>query len=166
MYTIQVNGQTDFRLEIKNTQVLLDGIPLAIDLQQVDKNSFHIIHNNRSFNAEVISFDPANKSFSIKVNGNLYEGTIHDKYDQLLHELGFDKILSNKIAEIKAPMPGMVLRLLVTEGQEVKKGDSLLILEAMKMENSIKAAADVRIKSLKVKAGEKVEKNQVLIVVE
>ena len=52
------------------------------------------------------------------------------------------------------------------EGAQVKKGDNLLVLEAMKMENSIKAPADLKIKSLKVKPNDTVEKNQVMIVFE
>ena len=60
-------------------------------------------------------------------------------------------------------MPGLVLSVLVKEGDEVKKGDNLLVLEAMKMENIIKSPADVTIKSIKIKASDKVEKNQVLI---
>lgn len=60
-------------------------------------------------------------------------------------------------------MPGLVLKLIVTEGEEIKKGDSVLILEAMKMENIIKAPVDGRIKSIRVKVKEAVEKNQVLL---
>jgi biotin carboxyl carrier protein len=60
-------------------------------------------------------------------------------------------------------MPGLVLSVLVKEGDEVKKGDNLFVLEAMKMENIIKSPADVTIKSIKIKASDKVEKNQVLI---
>jgi biotin carboxyl carrier protein len=60
-------------------------------------------------------------------------------------------------------MPGLVLSILVKEGDEVKKGDNLLVLEAMKMENIIKSPADVTIKFIKIKPSDKVEKNQVLI---
>jgi biotin carboxyl carrier protein len=60
-------------------------------------------------------------------------------------------------------MPGLIIDLRVKEGDQVKAGDPLLILEAMKMENIIKASGDSIVKSLKVKKGETVEKNQVLI---
>ncbi|MDB5143897.1 MAG: gcdC, partial [Mucilaginibacter sp.] len=68
-----------------------------------------------------------------------------------------------KVSEIKAPMPGLVLKLFVSEGTEVKKGDNLFILEAMKMENIIKSPADVTVKTVKIKPGDKVEKGQVLL---
>jgi biotin carboxyl carrier protein len=77
--------------------------------------------------------------------------------------LGFSSKSTKKANEIKAPMPGMVLSVLVQEGQLVKAGESVLILEAMKMENVIKAPADCTVKQIKVKQGNAVEKNQVLI---
>jgi biotin carboxyl carrier protein len=61
-------------------------------------------------------------------------------------------------------MPGLVLKIFVNEGMEVAKGENLFVLEAMKMENIIKAPADVTVKTIKIKPGDKVEKNQVLII--
>ena len=91
---------------------------------------------------------------------------ITDQYDELLHQLGMDNLTANKISEIKAPMPGLVIRILASEGDQVEKGGNLFVLEAMKMENVIKSVSDVKIKSIKVKAGDKVEKNQVVMVFE
>jgi biotin carboxyl carrier protein len=87
-----------------------------------------------------------------------------DQFDELLHQLGMDNLTTAKISEIKAPMPGLVLRILASEGQEVQKGGNLLVLEAMKMENIIKAPANVMIKSVKINPGDKVEKNQVMMI--
>jgi biotin carboxyl carrier protein len=74
-----------------------------------------------------------------------------------------DSLAVSKILQIKAPMPGLVLSVLVTEGDEVKKGDNLLVLEAMKMENMIKSPTDGIIKKIEIKQGNKVEKNELLI---
>jgi biotin carboxyl carrier protein len=71
--------------------------------------------------------------------------------------------MAAKISEIKAPMPGMVLKVLVEEGAEVKKGENLFVLEAMKMENIIKSPADVTVKTIKIRPGDKVEKGQILM---
>jgi biotin carboxyl carrier protein len=89
---------------------------------------------------------------------------ITDQFDELLHQLGMDNLTTATISEIKAPMPGLVLRILASEGQEVQKGGNLLVLEAMKMENIIKAPANVMIKSVKINPGDKVEKNQVMMI--
>ena len=74
-----------------------------------------------------------------------------------------DNLTANKIQQVKAPMPGLVLNILVNEGDEIKKGDSLLVLEAMKMENMIKSPTDGIIKKIEIKQGDKVEKNELLV---
>jgi biotin carboxyl carrier protein len=111
----------------------------------------------------VISFDKETKTAQIKVNGNIYTVAAQDQFDILLDQLGLSSLNAAKVSEIKAPMPGLVLKLFVTEGSEVKKGDNLFILEAMKMENIIKSPADVTVKTVKIKPGDKVEKGQVLL---
>jgi biotin carboxyl carrier protein len=77
--------------------------------------------------------------------------------------MGLDKMASAKVLNVKAPMPGLVLNVLVEPGQEVKKGDKLLVLEAMKMENIIKAAGDGKVGRIAVDKGQAVDKNQTLI---
>jgi biotin carboxyl carrier protein len=77
--------------------------------------------------------------------------------------MGMNAAGSGNLKEIKAPMPGLILDLKVAPGDPVKKGDVLLILEAMKMENSIKSPGDGVVKEVKVSLKQSVEKNQVLI---
>jgi biotin carboxyl carrier protein len=74
--------------------------------------------------------------------------------------------MARKVNDIKAPMPGLVLKVLVTPGQAIKKGDPVLILEAMKMENVFKATSDATVKEIKVAELTAVEKGEVLIVLE
>jgi biotin carboxyl carrier protein len=99
----------------------------------------------------------------IKVNGTIYKTETIDKFDELLKKLGMEKGAAGKVNELKAPMPGLVLELAVEPGQEVLKGDRLLVLEAMKMENVIKSPADATVSSIEVKKGETVDKNQVMV---
>ena len=153
-YKVKINGGKEFQL---------DTADFVIDKTKTGEQKFHLLMNNRSFNAEILQSDFETKTFTLNVNGNKYLVELKDRYDELLHKLGMDTQLSKKINELKAPMPGMVLKILVEEKQEIKKGDSVLILEAMKMENVIKSAGDGKIKTLKVKAGDKVEKGQVMV---
>ena len=132
-------------------------------MKQLNASSWHVINELRSYNAEVVSFDPATKTAEIKVNNNLYTVSAKDQFDVLLDKLGLSNLSGAKVSEVKAPMPGLVLKVLVTEGTEVKKGDNLFILEAMKMENIIKSPADVTVKAIKIKPGDKVEKGQILM---
>ena len=88
---------------------------------------------------------------------------VKDKYAELLEKMGMDMSLAGKVSELKAPMPGLVLDILVNEGDEVTADQPLMILEAMKMENVIKSPTDGVVKSINITKSKSVEKNQVLI---
>ena len=163
MLKIRVNDQFDFELVSNKEAMTINGEVINADISTVNSKSFHIIYKNRSFNAELIECNKTEKHCLVKVNSNVYTVSITDQFDELLHKLGMDKANSSKVSELKAPMPGLVLRILVSEGEEVKKGGNLLILEAMKMENIIKAPADVIVKSIKINPSDKVEKGQVMM---
>jgi biotin carboxyl carrier protein len=163
MYRLKVNDKYDFETDRTADQLLINSEPVSADARQLNASSWHVINNLKSYNAEVVSFDAAGKSAVIKVNNNLYNITAKDQFDILLDQLGLNILNGARVSELKAPMPGMVLKVFVGEGAEVKKGDNLFILEAMKMENIIKAPADVVVKSVKIKHGDKVEKNQILM---
>jgi biotin carboxyl carrier protein len=132
------------------------------DVIKVKEGSFHIIKDNKSYNVELVNANYEEKSFTVSVNGSTYKFKVQDKYDELLKSLGID-VAAAKVSEIKAPMPGLVLKINIELDAEVKKGDTLIILEAMKMENSIKSPGDGKVKGISVKQGQAVEKNQVLI---
>ena len=106
------------------------------------------------------------KQCTISVNGKNYELKLSNELDQLLLKMGMGKSKDNKMDVVKAPMPGLVLHILVEIGQSIEKGDSLIILEAMKMENIIKATGSGIVKAIKVSTKDAVEKNQVLIEME
>lgn len=166
MFKIKVNNCYSFETEKRGNIVCVNSERVVVDTCQIDEHTFHLLHNNKSYRVKVIEVNRADKTCIIKVNTNKYSLSIEDSFDVLLQELGFDNLNALKVSDLKAPMPGLVLKIFCTEGAQVKKGDNLLLLEAMKMENSIKAPADLKIKSLKVKPDDKVEKNQVMIVFE
>ena len=140
-----------------------DGKALAPDIKVMGKGVMSIILGNRSYVAEVLRSDPETKNFTVRVNSNTYTLQVTDTFDKLLHDLGMDAAASSKAADLKAPMPGLVVDVAITEGMEVRKGDKLIVLEAMKMENILKAAADGKVKKVNVTKGNTVEKNAVLI---
>ncbi len=133
------------------------------DLQKINENNFSILHENQSYNVEVIKNDLENKTLTIKINGNLYEIQAKTELDLLLQKMGMDKANITQIKDIKAPMPGLIREIKIQIGQQIQKGDALLILEAMKMENILKSPTDGIIKTIKVKQGDNVEKNQLLV---
>ena len=163
MYNIKVNGEFDFKIENKGEQLLINNAGTTADIKQLNPAVYHIINDLKSYNVEIVNFDKEAKTAEIKVNGNIYSVTAKDQYDLLLEKLGLANLNSAKISEIKAPMPGLVLKVFVAEGSAVQKGDNLFVLEAMKMENIIKSPADVIVKTVRIKPGDKVEKGQILI---
>jgi acetyl/propionyl-CoA carboxylase alpha subunit len=162
MYKVKVNGR-DLHVEDAQSKTV-NAKPFVADVVEVKKGRFHILSNNRSYTAEIIEANIEQKIFTIKMNNHTYHLSVKDKFDELLHEMGFDESQSKRSGDIKAPMPGLVLNVMVSQGQQIKAGDALVVLEAMKMENVLKAQSDGLVKRVIVKKGDKVEKNQVMIV--
>ena len=165
MLYININNKYDFELNSTQGTLLVNNKPVNIDISSINDTNWHVINNFKTYNVELISFSKEEKIGCFKINGNLYHINAKDGFDILLDKLGINYANTTKLTEVKAPMPGMVLHVFVTDGMEVKKGDNLFTLEAMKMENIIKSTTDMVVKSVKIKPGDKVEKNQVLILI-
>jgi biotin carboxyl carrier protein len=162
MYRVGVNNHV-FEIGMSDKGFSVNGKPVTWDFIKIEAGYFHILFNNQSYRAEVVKMDIAAKTFIIKINGRHYPVFLKDKLDVLLEKMGMSTNAAVKVNHIKAPMPGLIIDLKVRDGDYVKAGDPLLILEAMKMENIIKSPGDATVKSVKVRMGEGVEKNQVLI---
>jgi biotin carboxyl carrier protein len=161
-YKVRVNAR-ELRVSNQDGKVLVDGKPFEADIIEYRKGHFQILRNHRSFRAEIVEHLPEEKSFLIKVNNRAYRLQLSDRYDELLQAMGMDASSHRTVNDVKAPMPGLVLKVMIEPGQSISKGDTLLILEAMKMENILKAPADGIVKKILVTQGDKVEKNQVMV---
>ena len=162
----RVNDHHELVFEKKKNHVLMNNIEWQSDLKEIRSGTFHLLINNKSFNVEVVEADAKTKTYKLLVNNKIISVSLKDKLDDLLHELGMDAMAVAKVNDLKAPMPGLVLDILVKEGDKINKGDTLIVLEAMKMENALKAIADATVKKVSVKKGNTVEKNQVLVQLE
>ncbi len=158
MYKIKVNDNRYFEVKSVDLDVL--------DYKTGLNGELNILENAQNYHAKILKSDFRNKNYQVKVNGNLYQVHINNELDLLIDELGLT--LKDKIVEGDsiAPMPGLILDVMVKEGQEVKEGDALVILEAMKMENVMSASKDGLIKKVHVKKGDAVDKKQLLIEME
>ncbi|MDN4166352.1 biotin/lipoyl-containing protein [Cytophagales bacterium LB-30] len=164
MYQTKSSNGNQYTIEKTSKGMLLNNEAIAWDiLSLAGGDKFHIVKNSRSYQVEVVKKDLETKTLTVKVNGQLHEVSLKDKYDLLLEKLGMNSLASNKVNQIKAPMPGLIFEIKVKEGDTVQKGDQLMILEAMKMENIIKSPGEGVIKTIKVSKGDSVEKNQVMI---
>lgn len=142
---------------------LIDGIEATADVHRVSDKEFHILIEGKSYRAFIEKSNPEAKEMVLIINGDRIQLKAKGRYTDLLESLGMSALVSVKAKDLKAPMPGLVLEVGVTSGQEVEEGDTLLVLEAMKMENVIKATAPGIVTDVKVSSGDSVEKGQVLV---
>lgn len=154
-YPVKVNDTFNFEIDKKDA--------LEADSLEISDTEFHVLQNNNSYKVEIIKASFHQKNYTVKVNNNSYRVDISNELDALIKEMGFEIGATKKVNEIKAPMPGLILDIQIEVGQEVKEFDALIILEAMKMENTLTSPRDGIIKSISVTNGETVNKNQLLI---
>lgn len=162
MFKATINEQS-FEIQQADEHYKVNGDILNWDLERIGPASYHLLYENISYNVEVLSIDSEKKTVVFKIDGKKLEVELKSKMDLLLEKLGMDNLASNKVNDIKAPMPGLILSIDVAEGDDVKKGDPVAILEAMKMENIIKSPGDGIVKAIKVKKGDGVEKGEILV---
>ena len=154
-YKLSVNNATSFEFTESDLEKL--------DAVRVEKSKFHVLNDSKPYQVEIISTDFIAKKYTVKVNNNTYEVAISNPLDELIKSMGIERGKTKVVNAIKAPMPGLILEISVEVGQAVKENDPLLILEAMKMENSFLSPRDGIIKSIAVVKGNAVDKGQLLI---
>jgi len=152
-YEIIIDGET--------SEVKVNGRPVNVDHKNIRGKLHSILTDNTGFEFELVR---ANGGFDIwHGSGSMHADIIDEKTERLRKLMGSSGG-GAKASSLRAPMPGLVVKVEVEVGQHVKKGDGLVIVEAMKMENELRAHAPATIKEIKIKPGQPVEKNQELIV--
>ena len=166
MLQLTVNDKNTFSITSADGSMVIDNVPVSWDASMQPNGLVSVLYNDKSYTAIIETIDRKNKEVSLRVNGQLYRTTIKEPIDLLLTNMGINLSATHKAEPVKAPMPGMVLKILVTPGQQINKGDGLIILEAMKMENILKATGPATVKTIKVSERTAVEKGAVLIEME
>jgi len=144
----------------------LKGQEQSGDLEIAGPKYLKITRDGQLFHIILEGIDLAEKMVTLRINGEKRAYKIRDGFDEKLEKLGMTQMGIRKFNELKSPMPGLVINIAVEPGTEVKKGDPLIVLEAMKMENILRSPGDVKVKEIKVQKGAAVEKNKVLITFE
>ena len=138
----------------------------SLDSILVNENTLHVLDKNSAFDVEIIHSNFLNKTVTLSINRNIYDVKLEDEYDQQIKKMGLLAVTTQKLNEVKAPMPGLIVDVLVEVGQEVIEGTPLLVLSAMKMENVILAQGEGVIKSVEVKKDDAVVKGELIIEME
>ncbi|MDW8352717.1 MAG: biotin/lipoyl-containing protein [Anaerolineae bacterium] len=151
-YTIDIN---------QDDEVVIDGVKRTLDLRAIDDELYSLLLDNRSFEALVEGGDG---EYRVLLNGVLYYVQVADERAKRLAEAAGAFSPTSGEINIKSPMPGLIVAVPVTEGQKVKKGQVVVVLESMKMENELKAPREATVSAIKVQPRQAVEQNQVLVV--
>ena len=161
-YITTVNGHS-FEVEIKNDgHVVINGEDKTVDFQTISPALFSAIIDHASFEALVEERD---ETYNVLIHGTLYEVQVMDERQQRLLRASAGFEAGKGEISIKSPMPGLIVAVPVSEGQEIKQGDAVCVLESMKMENEIKAPRAGVIGRIHVAKGERVEQNKVLLTI-
>ncbi|MFQ5340299.1 MAG: biotin/lipoyl-containing protein [Anaerolineae bacterium] len=160
-YIATIDGQ-DFTIDIdRDERISLEGTPVSIDLESIDGRSlFSLILDRASY--EVFTERHEGRYF-VTIDGDRYEVRVEDERIKQLRELSGAKREEAGELRIAAPMPGLVVNVIVEEGQQVSVGDGVVILEAMKMENEIRAPSAGIVESIRVSAGQTVNQGDVMV---
>ena len=134
-------------------------------VERTGSASFRASTGGREHRVQVMKDDP-DGPVRVRIAGRTYTVEVQDERQLLMASLGIGTGAGTVAPELKAPMPGLVLKVLVEPGQQVAKGDPVIVLEAMKMENVIKAPGDARVDTITVGNGTAVEKGQLLLTFE
>jgi pyruvate carboxylase subunit B len=159
-YLATVEGQ-EYRVQVEaEGAVTVDGAPYEVDLQSID-GGFHYSLLAGATSLEVFVEHCEDVCF-VSIEGNRYQVRVEDERQRRVGRRR-EAALEAGDAEVTSPMPGMVVAVLVEEGQPVRTGEGLLILEAMKMENEIRAPRNGLVERLKVTPGQRVSHDELLL---
>jgi len=151
--------QLDLVIEGENLIIAGESQDFVVD--QIKENTYNIILNNRSYRLFIESIE--DNKYTLQVNGSSHEITVKDERDLLLDSYGIADHKQSIEKEVRAPMPGLVLDVLVKQGDVVPAGKGLLVLEAMKMENELKASTAGKVARIHVNPGDPVAKGDLLL---
>jgi biotin carboxyl carrier protein len=132
-------------------------------LIRCNAHQYHLLYQGRSFNIYLHKIEHQGREMLLEINNIKQKIQLRTPLDEWVRKMGFAGGSGSQLTDLKAPMPGLIRSIKVHIGQSVHKGDPLLSLEAMKMENIIKATAAGTVKQIHVKENQPVEKNQLLI---
>jgi biotin carboxyl carrier protein len=159
-YATTINEHT-YVIEInRDDEVTIDGETCPIDLRAIDTVTYSLLINHQSHEALV---ELAGDDLNVLLNGRLYGAQVQDERARRLAQAVSGATHSGEVT-IKSPMPGLIVAVPVSEGQTVKQGQTVVVLESMKMENELKAPRDGTVTAIKVSPRQSVEQHQPLVV--
>ena len=177
-FVVSTGGSTFEIGRVSEQSLEIDGKELTYDFKPVEERSFSLILAGKSFVIEYLPEQVTHpgssltmdgllgKTVVVNIKGKEYSVLVDDDRSILFKKFASEAHSGGGAHVVRAPMPGLISRVEVEVGEEVSKGQGLLVLEAMKMENEIRAVGSGRVKLVHVEKGKPVEKNAPLITIE
>lgn len=164
MKYITTVGNEQFTIDInQDGQITLNGEVINAEMRQMmDTTMYSIIMDNVSHDLRMNEGDGA---YIVQLSGEIFEVVVEDERTRRLAGLKSSAGAVTGEALVKAPMPGVVVEIPVEQGQEVKRGDIVVIFESMKMQNEFKAPRDGKVHAIRVAPGDKVDQNTILLTI-
>lgn len=155
-------GERDYTIEIINeTHISVDGTPYEIDFHSINEQPvYSLLVNHASHEAYIY---PAEDEWQVLLKGRLFNTRVIDEREMRLKPKDGENAVQGVEYHLNSPMPGLVVSVPVEEGQQVKKGDILLVLESMKMQNELRSPQAGKVTRLRVKPGDRVDLRQALL---
>ncbi len=155
---------TEYEVEINGESILLNGAPVNVDLMRSGAAELYsVLFDGRSYEM-LVNADRFN--YTINVRGVQFQVQVEDERARRMNRARRLPALPEGELAITAPIPGLVVRVLVAEGETIEEGQPVVLLEAMKMENELRAMRSGVVKSVLVAGGQRVDQNAPLIVLE
>jgi len=160
-YVTTIDEQQFIVEALDDHHVMINDQVVEIDFDPVsDQPVYSLLIDGKSYEAYVY---PTDDSWQVILHGSQYTAEVEDERERRLRSASSRSPFTGSEYHLKAPMPGLVIMLAVDEGQEVKQGDLLVILESMKMQNELKSPRAGIISRIRIKPGDSVEQRQVLL---
>ncbi len=160
-YVTTIDGREYIVDIIDEHRVNVDGVTYQVDFMPVgDQPVYSLVVNGESFDAHVY---PNEDAWQVLFHGSLFTANVEDEREKRLRAALAGKVAEHEDFHLKAPMPGMVVSIPVTEGQPVQRGNVLVILESMKMQNELRSPRDGKVVRLRVKVGDRVEQRETML---
>ena len=164
MIKATVNSSHSFEITKDQLNIFqVNGKNVPFELISANEYEWVVRNGNAQYRVLIIESDHHSKKYTLKIKGKKFHVQLEDRLDILLNKMGIASDSEEEIHQLKAPMPGLILEIIGSKGMQVSKGEKILVLEAMKMENIIRSPSDGVIADILIEIGDSVEKNQLLI---
>jgi acetyl/propionyl-CoA carboxylase alpha subunit len=164
-YVVDVNGET-IDVDLETTGVIVGGETLQGHLAELEGTPVRLVTIGNEVHRVVVRRGDSRGRYTLWVDGFRYEVDALDERTRAIRDLSGESAAASGPAPLRAPMPGLVVRVNVQSGDVVAAGQGLVVMEAMKMENELRASSAGRVKAVHVRSGTAVDKGALLIELE